>query len=171
MLGMRQKFHSCATMGSNQLWRSILQFYVCTFTFPTRVFTRFSWYIHGIVLKLKTYLVKTQKNKQEYFFFRIDLNLLWHCTIKPIQYRVFNFILYGIWRNISQTRHLSKTGNVENMSSNHIWTNNETVSLTGSDPTEVGRAPLIHFQKIFFKKGFFRLKLARELKFYAWIMI
>ena len=123
------------TMGSNQLWRSILQFYVCTFTFPTRVFTRFSWYIHGIVLKLKTYLVKTQKNKQEYFFFRIDLNLLWHCTIKPIQYRVFNFILYGIWRNISQTRHLSKTGNVENMSSNHIWTNNETVSLTGSDPT------------------------------------
>ena len=37
--------------------------------------------------------------------------------------------------------------------------------------TEVGRAPLIHFQKYFFKKGFFRLKLAREFKFYAWIII
>ena len=33
--------------------------------------------------------------------------------------------------------------------------------------TEVGRAPLIHFQKIFFKKGFYRSKLARELKFYT----
>ena len=37
--------------------------------------------------------------------------------------------------------------------------------------TEVGRAPLIHFQKIFFKKGFYRSKLARELKFYTWIII
>ena len=37
--------------------------------------------------------------------------------------------------------------------------------------TEVRRAPLIHFQKIFFKKGFYRSKLARELKFYAWIII
>ena len=37
--------------------------------------------------------------------------------------------------------------------------------------TEVGRAPLIHFQKIFFKKGFYKLKLARELKFYTWIII
>ena len=37
--------------------------------------------------------------------------------------------------------------------------------------TEVRRAPLIHFQKIFFKKGFFRSKLARKLKFYARIII
>ena len=37
--------------------------------------------------------------------------------------------------------------------------------------TEVRRAPLIHFQKIFFKKGFYRLKLAIELKFYARIII
>ena len=37
--------------------------------------------------------------------------------------------------------------------------------------TEVRRAPLIHFQKTFFKEGFYRSKLARELKFYAWIII
>ena len=37
--------------------------------------------------------------------------------------------------------------------------------------TEVSRAPLIHFQKIFFKKGFYKSKLARELKFYTWIII
>ena len=35
----------------------------------------------------------------------------------------------------------------------------------------VRRAPLIHFQKIFFKKGFYKSKLARELKFYTWIII
>ena len=40
-----------------------------------------------------------------------------------------------------------------------------------ADCREVGRAPLIHFQKISFKKGFFRSKLARELKFYTWINI
>ena len=40
-----------------------------------------------------------------------------------------------------------------------------------SQPTEVGRAPLKHFQKIFFKNGFYRSKLARELKFYTWIII
>ena len=44
-------------------------------------------------------------------------------------------------------------------------------SLKKSHSTEVGRAPLIHFQKIFFKKGFYRSKLARELKFYPWIII
>jgi len=37
--------------------------------------------------------------------------------------------------------------------------------------TEVGRAFLIHFQKIFFKMGFYTSKLAKELKFYAWIII
>ena len=37
--------------------------------------------------------------------------------------------------------------------------------------TEVGSAFLIHFQKHFFKKDFHRSKLARELKFYAWIII
>ena len=37
--------------------------------------------------------------------------------------------------------------------------------------TEVSRAPLIHFQKMFFKKGFYKSKLARELKFYTWIII
>ena len=37
--------------------------------------------------------------------------------------------------------------------------------------TEVSRAPLIHFQKIFFQKDFYRSKLARELKFYTWIII
>ena len=38
-------------------------------------------------------------------------------------------------------------------------------------PTEVWRAPLIHFQKILFKKGLFRSKSSKELKFYAWIII
>ena len=37
--------------------------------------------------------------------------------------------------------------------------------------TEVSTAPLIHFQKIIFKKGFYKSKLARELKFYTWIII
>ena len=45
------------------------------------------------------------------------------------------------------------------------------ITAPGYECTEVGRAPLIHFQKIFFKKGFYRSKLARELKFYTWIII
>ena len=43
-------------------------------------------------------------------------------------------------------------------------------TLLGEEATEVGKAPLIHLKKYFFKKGFYRLKLARELKFYAWII-
>ena len=43
--------------------------------------------------------------------------------------------------------------------------------LVTEEGTEVRRAPLIYFQKIFFKKGFYRSKLARKLKFYAWIII
>ena len=34
-------------------------------------------------------------------------------------------------------------------------------------PTEVGRAFLIHFQKVFLKKVFLMIKIARELKFYT----
>ena len=36
--------------------------------------------------------------------------------------------------------------------------------------TEVGRAFLIHFQKVFLKKVFLMIKIARELKFYTWMV-
>jgi hypothetical protein len=39
--------------------------------------------------------------------------------------------------------------------------------LIGLDSTEVGRAFLIHFQKIFLNKVFLMLKIARELKSYT----
>jgi hypothetical protein len=42
--------------------------------------------------------------------------------------------------------------------------------LDGKKPfqcTEVGRAPLIDFQKLFLNKVFYRLKLFRKLKFYT----
>jgi hypothetical protein len=51
---------------------------------------------------------------------------------------------------------------------------NPILFLTTTDapqPTEVGRAPLIHLKKIKIKKGFYISKLARELKLYAWIII
>ena len=35
-----------------------------------------------------------------------------------------------------------------------IWRKSSTSEFPNSDYTEVGRAPLIHFQKIFFQKGF-----------------
>ena len=37
--------------------------------------------------------------------------------------------------------------------------------------TEVGRAFLIHFPKSFFQKVLIRIKIARELKFYVWMII
>ena len=36
-----------------------------------------------------------------------------------------------------------------------------------SECTEVGRAFLIHFQKLFLNKVFIRIKIARKFKFYA----
>ena len=37
--------------------------------------------------------------------------------------------------------------------------------------TEVGSAPLIHFQKLFWNKVFYILKLVREFKFHIWMTI
>ena len=42
-----------------------------------------------------------------------------------------------------------------------------TDQLTPSQPTEVGRAFLIHFQKLFLNKVFLMIKIARELKIYT----
>ena len=38
-------------------------------------------------------------------------------------------------------------------------------------PTEVGSAPLFHFQKRFRHKVFYVLKLVTKFKFYTWIII
>ena len=37
--------------------------------------------------------------------------------------------------------------------------------------TEVGSAPLIHFQKLFWNKVFYTLKLVRKFKFYIWMTL
>ena len=37
--------------------------------------------------------------------------------------------------------------------------------------TEVGHAPLIHFQKLFLNKVFYILKLVRKFQFYIWLTI
>ena len=48
-----------------------------------------------------------------------------------------------------------------------IWTEKY---VRTQDCTEVGRAFLIHFQKIFLNKVFLMIKIARELKFYTWMV-
>ena len=42
---------------------------------------------------------------------------------------------------------------------------------TWGHPTEVGRAPLIHFQKMFSQKGFLQIKISQRTQFYAWNII
>ena len=45
------------------------------------------------------------------------------------------------------------------------------LTKNSSHCTEVGSAFLIHFQKWFLNKAFIRIKIARELKFYVWMII
>ena len=47
----------------------------------------------------------------------------------------------------------------------------QSLSCKTLPTTEVGRAPLINFQKLSLNKVFYRLKLFRKFKFYTWMTI
>jgi hypothetical protein len=76
--------------------------------------------------------------------------------------------------NPVQGQNRARTGPEQGFPCVVILTGKNMFSLQGTPLLIAQRSegPLYYiFKKYFFKKGFYRLKLARELKFYTWIII